>query len=109
MDCKDFENSADGVAHARSWCARLGCGRTNLRVLLIDDDAAFTAMMAEYLAVEVLTREVLRHHGREGHIVVDEQNAQIGVRPQPSRRTMSAREPVRQPNFRFPYSPFSHA
>ena len=30
----------------------LGCGRTLLRVLLIDDDAAFTAMMAEYLAGE---------------------------------------------------------
>ncbi len=33
-------------------CARLGPGPSDLRVLLIDDDTAFTAMMAEYLAGE---------------------------------------------------------
>ena len=52
MDCKEIENPADGASHARSCCRRLGPGRLDLRVLLIDDDAAFTAMMAEYLQGE---------------------------------------------------------
>jgi len=52
MDCKEIENSADGAADARPWCAPLGTDWVELRVLLIDDDAAFTAMMAEYLKGE---------------------------------------------------------
>ena len=52
MDCKEIENSADGASHARPWCVRVGIGQFDLRVLLIDDDAAFTAMMAEYLEGE---------------------------------------------------------
>ena len=52
MDCKEIEKPADGGAFARPCCARMGSGLPELRVLLIDDDAAFTAMMAEYLQGE---------------------------------------------------------
>ena len=52
MDCKEIENSADAGAKARSSARGWEADGPILRVLLIDDDVAFTAMMAEYLQGE---------------------------------------------------------